>query len=147
MTRAEGGCHCGAIRFAIEFASGEASEETHEGAQAPRTALCHCTDCRRCAGAPLVGWTAVAADTFQLLQGTPAIYRSSEHAERSFCAACGTGLFYINQVVLPGLVDIQTATFDAPETFPAMAHIQAAEQIGWMKTAHGLPSFDRYPEF
>ena len=49
--------------------------------------------------------------------------------------------------VLPGIVDIQTATFDDPEAFPAMAHIQAAEQIGWMKTAHQLPSFDRYPEF
>src|SRR3569832_906940 len=34
-----GGCHCGAIRYEIE---GEAL--TH--------ALCHCTDCRRCAGAP-----------------------------------------------------------------------------------------------
>jgi hypothetical protein len=39
-----GGCHCGAIRYQAE---GEAL--TH--------ALCHCTDCRRHAGAPIVGWT------------------------------------------------------------------------------------------
>ncbi|MFN3820231.1 GFA family protein [Blastomonas sp.] len=139
MTRAEGGCHCGAVRFAIEVAS--------EGDDAPRTALCHCADCRRCAGAPVVGWTAVPSSTFTVLQGTPTVYRSSELAERSFCAQCGTGLFYINETVLPGLVDIQTATFDDPQAFPAMAHIQAADAIGWMMQAHELPRFDRYPEF
>lgn len=138
MTRAEGGCHCGAVRFVVESAG--------DGPEAPRTALCHCGDCRRCAGAPVVGWTAVANSSFQLLQGSPAAYRSSEHAERSFCPHCGTGLFYINEAVLPGLVDVQTATFDDPQVFPAMAHIQAAEEIGWMKTAHALPRFDRYPE-
>lgn len=139
MIRAEGGCHCGAVRFVVEGAS--------EGQEAPRTALCHCSDCRRCAGAPVVGWTAVASSTFHLRKGTPAVYRSSEHAERSFCPHCGTGLFYVNEVVLPGLVDIQTATFDDPDAFPAMAHIQAAEAIGWMTTAQDLPRFDRYPEF
>lgn len=143
MTRAEGGCHCGAVRFAVDAAS-EGDDAPHT---APRTALCHCTDCRRCAGAPVVGWTAVAGSTFTVLKGTPAVYRSSEHAERSFCAHCGTGLFYINEAVLPGLVDIQTATFDEPQAFPAMAHIQMAEAIGWMTSAHDLPKFDRYPEF
>jgi len=38
-----GGCHCGAIRYQAE---GEALVH----------ALCHCTDCRRHAGAPMVGW-------------------------------------------------------------------------------------------
>ncbi len=143
MTRAEGGCHCGAVRFAIEVAR-QGDDTPHT---APRTALCHCADCRRCAGAPVVGWTAVASSTFTVLKGAPAVYRSSEHAERSFCAHCGTGLFYINETVLPGLVDIQTATFDDPQAFPAMAHIQAADAIGWMTSAHELPKFDRYPEF
>lgn len=139
MSRQEGGCHCGAVRFAVDAAS--------EGDDAPRTALCHCADCRRCSGAPVVGWTAVASSTFSVLQGTPAVYQSSELAQRSFCAHCGTGLFYINETVLPGLVDIQTATFDDPDAFPAMAHIQVADAIDWMNTAHDLPRFDRFPEF
>lgn len=138
MSRHEGGCHCGAVRFAVDAPS--------EGKAAPRTALCHCADCRRCAGAPVVGWTAVASSTFSVLQGTPAVYQSSEHAQRSFCAHCGTGLFYINETVLPGLVDVQTAAFDDPDAFPALAHIQTAEAIGWMNTAHDLPKFKRFPE-
>jgi len=139
MTRAEGGCHCGAVRFAVEG--------TAEGENAPQTALCHCSDCRACSGAPVVGWTAVASPSFRLVAGEPSVYHSSQHAERSFCPTCGTGLFYVNEVMLPGIVDIQTASFDDPEAFPAMAHIQTAEQIGWMASAHELPIFDRYPEF
>ena len=138
MTRQEGGCHCGAVRYAVD-APGEKDEPA-------RTALCHCTDCRRCAGAPAIGWTAVAGTNFHLLKGEPSVYRSSELAERSFCPNCGTGLFYINETVLPGLVDIQTATFDDPDAFPAMAHMQTADRIGWMSKAHELPEFERFPE-
>ncbi|WP_373486979.1 GFA family protein [Blastomonas sp.] len=138
MIEATGGCHCGAVRYAVAAPA--------DDAEAPRTALCHCSDCQHCAGAPVVGWTAVSSGSFRLVSGTPAVYRSSEHAQRSFCPQCGTGLFYVNEVVLPGIVDIQTATFDDANAFPAMAHIQTAEQLAWMGTAHELPAFERYPE-
>jgi len=39
-----GGCHCSAIRYQAE---GEVIVH----------ALYHCSDCRRHAGAPMVGWT------------------------------------------------------------------------------------------
>ncbi|WP_373488133.1 GFA family protein [Blastomonas sp.] len=138
MSEAAGGCHCGAVRYAVAAPA--------DDAEPVRTALCHCTDCQRCAGAPVVGWTAVPSGSFRLTSGTPAVYRSSEYARRSFCPQCGTGLFYVNEVVLPGIVDIQTATFDDASAFPAMAHIQTAEQLAWMGTAHELPAFERYPE-
>ena len=66
-------------------------------------------------------------------------------AGRRICADCGTGLFYFNEVNLPGIADIQTATLDDPEALPAQMHIQVAERIGWMELAHELPSFERYP--
>jgi hypothetical protein len=65
---------------------------------------------------------------------------------RSFCADCGTGLFYRNAEILPGVVDVQVATLDDPEALPPTVHIQTAEQIGWMRTAHELPRIDRFPE-
>lgn len=128
-----GGCHCGAIRYAIE---GEAL--TH--------ALCHCSDCRRHAGAPMVGWTMYRAEQVKVTAGTPKIYHSSQNGRRHFCAGCGAGLLYMNEVMLPGIIDIQSATYDDPELIPARAHIQVAERIGWMKTAHELPEFQRYPQ-
>lgn len=127
-----GGCHCGAVRYEVQ---GEAL--TH--------ALCHCTDCRKCAGAPMVAWTMYPIDAVKVTKGEPKIYHSSENGRRHFCADCGTGVFYINAVVLPGIIDIQSATYDNPDAVAPQAHIQVAERITWMEQAHGLPTFERYP--
>ena len=127
-----GGCRCGAVRFSVEGT--------------PRVALCHCGDCRKSSGAPMMAWAAFAEDELEVTKGVPKVFNSSGEAFRSFCGDCGTGLFYRNAVFLPGIVDIQSATLDHPEAFPAQAHIQTIEQIDWMKTAHNLPMFDRFPE-
>ena len=127
-----GGCHCGAIRYEMP------AEVLHH-------ALCHCSDCRRSAGAPMVGWAMVQQDDLSVTKGEPATYASSEHARRQFCGACGTGLFYTNADMLPGLIDVQTSTLDDPDALPAQAHIQTADRISWMEHAHDLPTFDRYP--
>jgi hypothetical protein len=127
-----GGSHCGAIRYEVD---GEAL--TH--------ALCQCSDCRRHAGAPMVGWTMYPADAVKITKGSPRTYESSRHGRRQFCANCGTGLLYSNAEVLPGLIDVQSATYDDPGAVPAHVHIQVAERIAWMERAHELPKFDRYP--
>lgn len=131
MARA-GGCHCGAIRFEV-------------GGEPAHVALCHCGDCRRSAGAPMVAWAAFRDDALNLLQGEPAAFSSDGTGRRNFCGTCGTGLFYRNEAVLPGLVDIQVGVFDDAEALAPGAHIQAAERLGWMKTQHELPAFERYP--
>jgi hypothetical protein len=130
--RMTGGCHCGAIRYEVT------GDPRH-------VALCHCSDCRRSAGAPLVSWAAFADGDLKLTQGEPRTFNSSGKAMRSFCPTCGTGLFYRNADMLPGIVDIQSATLDDPNALPAGAHIQVAERIGWMATAHELPAFERFP--
>jgi hypothetical protein len=47
--------------------------------------------------------------------------------------------------MLPGIVDIQSATLDDPSVFPLQCHIQIAERINWMAAAHTLPEFQRFP--
>lgn len=127
-----GGCHCGAIRYEV---SGDPQH----------VALCHCGDCRRSSGAPMVAWAAFDESQFKLTKGEATTFNSSGSAMRSFCPKCGSGLYYRNAEFLPGIVDIQAATLDDPDALPAGAHIQVAERIGWMKTAHELPIFDRFP--
>jgi hypothetical protein len=51
----------------------------------------------------------------------------------------------VNEQMLPGVIDIQSATYDDPASVPPRAHIQVAERIGWMERAHELPTFERYP--
>lgn len=64
---------------------------------------------------------------------------------RSFYGTCGTGLFYRNAGMLPGIVDIQAATLNNPEVFPAGAQVQTAERLSWMEMANEFPEFERYP--
>jgi hypothetical protein len=127
-----GGCHCGAIRY--EATAGPS-----------RHALCHCADCRKSAGAPVVGWAIFGMDDVKVTKGAPKVRASSEHGRRHFCPDCGAGLFYTNDVIFDGVIDVQSATLDDPDAImPPMAQIQVAERIGWMKDAHLLPHFERY---
>lgn len=127
-----GGCHCGAVRYEAD------AKPLHH-------AICHCVDCRRCAGAPMVGWIAFPADQVRLTEGETAIYAGSEHGRRHFCIQCGTGMFYFNDEALPGIVDIQSATLDDAEAHAPSAHIQMAEVLPWVATMDSLPKFDRFP--
>jgi hypothetical protein len=127
-----GGCHCGAIRYDVE------GEPLH-------VALCHCSDCRRSAGAPMISWAAFSEDELTVTQGQPVTFNSSGVAMRSFCGTCGTGLFYRNADMLPGIVDIQSVTLDDPEALPPDAHIQAAERLHWMDDLDTLTRFERFP--
>ena len=84
-------------------------------------------------------------DAVKVIKGALKIYHSSENGRRHFCADCGTGVFYTNAVVLPGIIDTQSATYDNPDAVAPQAHIQVAERIAWMEQAHELPTFERYP--
>jgi hypothetical protein len=126
-----GRCHCGAISYAADGAY-----EHH--------AVCHCSDCRRWSGAPMVGWIAFREDRVSVT-GTPASYTSSEHGVREFCAACGTGLFYRNAAALPGIVDIQSGTLDAAADHAPGAQIMCKDKLPWVDTVAALPAFATYP--
>jgi hypothetical protein len=127
-----GQCMCGAIQYQLSGA--------------PKSvALCNCRDCQRSAGAPVVSWAMFPESALTVTKGQPKTINSSGTAMRSFCADCGSGLFYRNAVVLPGIVDVQSATLDDPEALPPMVQIQTAERLNWMKQIHALPEFERYP--
>ncbi len=128
----KGRCHCNQLQYEL---TGEPIAH----------ALCHCTDCRRHAGAPMVGWAMFPESSIKILAGTTKTYKSSEHGRREFCENCGTGLFYRNAHILPGIIDVQSGTLDTPNELPAQCHIQTAERISWMTELHKLPEFERFP--
>lgn len=128
----KGRCHCGDIVYRFQGGVRHSS-------------VCHCEDCRRCAGATGVAWIGVAADDFAIEQGSPAEYASSADARRYFCGRCGTGLYYINDNLMPGNVDIQTATLDDAEAFPPAKHVQMDDALGWEAGLTDLPHYPRFP--
>lgn len=129
---ANGGSHCGAVRYSV-------SGEMHHNA------VCHCTDCRRSSGAIMVPWAAFPKNSLSVHSGTPVVYRSSEKGERHFCGQCGTGLFYFNEEMLPGIVDIQAVTLDDAADRAPQVHIQNADSLQWENSLELLPRFDRFP--
>ena len=127
-----GGCQCGAIRYEL---SGPPD----------RVSICHCRDCQMSAGAPMVAWAVMPAGNLRIIRGTPATINSSGDSFRRFCSQCGTGLFYVNETFLPGLVDVQSVTLDDPSAFAPDAQVQTAEQPAWAAHIQTLPAFRRYP--
>jgi hypothetical protein len=120
-----GGCLCGAIRYQI-------------GAE-PRSAdYCHCSMCRRAAGAPVMARLTVADESFAWTAGEPAVHRSSEKAERFFCPTCGTQLALRDE---PDYLDVTLASLDNPEAVRPSYHIWIASRIGWFEIADDLPRY------
>ncbi len=72
---------------------------------------------------------------------------SSAHGRRHFCGDCGTGLFHTNDVVVEGLIDVQSATLDDPSAIAAPeCQAQTAERIGRRDAGLHSRAFERTPE-
>ena len=128
--RIEGGCQCGAIRYAI----------TGEPIMA---AVCHCSTCRRANGAPAVAWAMFDQGQVQFTAAEPKKFAASSEVERGFCAECGTPISFEAEY-LPGLIDITIGSFDDPEAANPTMHYWHSKHISWAEFADALP---RYPEF
>lgn len=122
-----GGCLCGAIRYEAR------------GAPLHRT-VCHCSICRRAAGAPMVAWFTVKPADFAFTAGRPISYRSSAKARRSFCPVCGTQLTFKMDAL--DEIDVTACSLDRPEALPPHDHTYVASQLGWVHLADGLPRYD-----
>lgn len=129
--RITGGCRCGAVRY---DATGSPEHRS----------ICHCDDCRKSSGSFMVGW-ALFPDDSVTVTGAPTTYESSPGTFRQFCGTCGTGLFYRNEAIFPGRIDIQTATLDDLHALPPQARIQIADAPRWMAGFGDLPTFERFP--
>ncbi|MBV7256332.1 GFA family protein [Pacificimonas sp. WHA3] len=128
---AEGGCHCGAVRYRITGI--------------PLTSvICNCLTCRKTSGAQNVAYFMVTQDAFRLIKGRSRRYASSEGVSRRFCENCGTTLTF-EADYLEGLIDVTLASLDDPQAYPPKAHINDRDAIGWSRHQDGLPRFKAFP--
>jgi hypothetical protein len=94
----DGGCLCGKIRYRVN-------------AQIIDAGYCHCRQCQRASGAPLIAWFTIAVAGFTYTSGQPAIFQSSVNCQREHCACCGTQLVFRNAVD-PRTIDITVCSLD-----------------------------------
>jgi len=126
MTR-EGGCLCGAVRFACE-------------GEPINVRTCHCRNCQKAMGSPFFA-RALFPQTALTVTGETGRYASSDRLERVFCMRCGTRLFSWRKNGTAAGVAL--AAFDDRNAFAPTEHIWVAEKLNWLKFDDGLP---QYPE-
>lgn len=111
-----GGCQCGAVRY--ELAAGPAL-----------ASICHCRMCQRATGGPFAALLKVAAARV-IWHGTPAVFRSSDLAERGFCAACGTPLFY--RQIGSEAIELTSGSLPASAPFTPVQQWGIEGRHGWL---------------
>jgi hypothetical protein len=117
----QGGCLCGAVRYAVEgppLSSG----------------VCHCETCRRAASAPRLPFVGVLSVGFRFTRGAPVDYPSSPGVTRSFCGKCGSPLTY-RRSDAPDELDVMTVSLDDPNAAPPTFHVWVSEALAWDEIA------------
>lgn len=123
-----GGCLCQEIRYEVR---GEPLS----------VAYCHCTICRRASGASPVAWATISKASLVITRGQPARYQSSLLAKRSFCARCGSQLFFSYETG-PDEIDVTVGSLDKPDLWKPTYHIFTKSRSAWAVLQDGLPQYE-----
>jgi hypothetical protein len=112
MPAHEGGCLCGAIRYAVKTPP-------------MRVTICHCRFCQRATGSAYLVEPIFGKDDFEIISGSPKVYShrsagSGKMVDVHFCATCGTKL-YLSFERFPNVVGVYGGTFDDPNWFERSA--------------------------
>ena len=117
-----GGCQCGTVRYRLE-------------AVPSGTHVCHCRMCQKAGGAPFMA--SVLTSSFVVTRGALSIFKSSDIAERGFCAACGTPLTYRS---LPGnFTTVTLGSLDDPNAFVPHTQYGTESRVTWLAEALTTP--------
>jgi hypothetical protein len=108
MTSHEGGCLCGAIRYAVN-------------APPFRVTFCHCRFCQRATGSAYLVEPIFEKRAFEVIAGKPKTYShrsegSGKNVYIHFCETCGTKLFLTFER-FADVVGLYGGTFDDPNWF------------------------------
>ena len=130
----EGGCYCGAVRYAAE-------------GDAMMKGQCHCRECQYVSGGAPNVFMAMPAGGFSYTMGAPRQFtrKDLERAvTREFCAECGTHM----ATRLPDLpvVVVKVGTLDDPSQFgQADVAIYTCDIQPFHHIPAGMPKFERLP--
>jgi len=120
-----GGCQCGAVRFHVEGALGDAS-------------VCHCRMCQKASGNFYLPLVSVREAKLTWTRGRPKKFQSSNAAWRGFCGDCGTPLSY----EAPDGVALAIAAFDHPEEIAPTIQWGTEAKLPYVDGIHALPGED-----
>ena len=118
-----GGCQCGAVRFQVEGALGDAS-------------VCHCRMCQKAFGSFYAPLVSVRGAKLTWTRGEPKKFRSSYAVLRGFCSECGTPLSF----EAPDGIALAIGAFDDPTILAPAIQWGVEAKLPYVDTIPQLPS-------
>jgi len=133
--KVEGGCYCGAVRYAVD------GEPLLNG-------QCHCRECQYISGGGPNMLIALAETSVKYIKGAPKVFKRGDLAnpvQREFCAECGTHMISRSPVMV-GAAIVKRGTLDDPNAFgsPQMAVFMVDKQP-FHQVPEGMAKFERLP--
>jgi hypothetical protein len=119
-----GGCQCGAVRYRLLRPPEHAS-------------ICHCRMCQKASGQPFMAFASVKREHLRWTRGRPAIFASSNIAERGFCGACGTPLTWHR--IESGSIGVTIGSLDHPEAVGPAQQYGIESALSWTAGLGALP--------
>ncbi|WP_193090159.1 GFA family protein [Advenella sp. FME57] len=130
MTKLQGRCLCGGVRYQIN---------------GPLTGAlnCHCSMCRKAHGSAFRSRARVKARDVQFLQGEELVkfYESSPGTHRGFCSICGSPIFskFDDDKSCYGL---PLGGLDADPGIKPELHVYVSDKAPWHDITDRLPKYD-----
>lgn len=116
---ATGGCQCGAVRYEMYVAP----QNSH---------VCHCRMCQRATGGVFAALAGAPKVEFAWTNGAPAMFASSNLAQRGFCRECGTPLSFAYNTA-EARIYVTIGSLDAPEEAPIVMQYGIEARLPWVK--------------
>lgn len=113
ITPTKGSCLCGAVAYEVS---------------GPLRAVvfCHCSQCRKSTGHHMAATAARHEDFTLIREGGLKWYQSSDNAQRGFCGACGSTLFWKGND--RDYIAIAAGSIDGPTGVTLKGHIFCADK-------------------
>lgn len=116
---ATGGCQCGKVRYALYVTP----ENSH---------VCHCRMCQRATGGLFAALAGGPKSAFEWTRGEPAVFESSNLAQRGFCRDCGTPLSFSYNLSSARFY-VTIGSLDEPEAAPIIKQYGIESRLSWVK--------------
>jgi len=135
MTKIEGGCLCGSIRFEI---NGDPF----------RIANCHCDDCRKATGSAFATNLFFKEDQIKVLQGATTIFQHSADSNnnmiKEFCGKCGSQLFG-SGALRPGVKNVKVGSIDDGSFVKPDVNLYTARALNCTFIDQNIENFPEMP--
>jgi hypothetical protein len=130
----EGGCRCGAVRYALDLAA------------LPPVYACHCHICQRWSGSAFSLQALVGEHQLSVMGPllTHEIETEDRVSTQRFCGTCHARIYNTN-TRRPGVAVVRAGTLDRSEELDCRAHIFTNYRQAWVVLSDDVPKWPEAP--